>query len=536
MNNQICQCVFYGLLAMLCCGCEFPADTTFKDGIIYCSEGNPDSFNPQTTTNHVTLDASAHQIYDRLIEREPYTGNYLPGLALSWQLSDDKQTLDLTLRRDVAFHTTKYFMPSRPFNADDVLFTFNRWRLKTHAFYPVAESYPHMQSYQLRKVITDIKKLSEYKVRFTFAHSNHDFLSHLASDYMSILSAEYAKALEKLDAKTQIDKLPIGTGPYLLVDYIKDEYIRFKAHSDYWQGSSTLKNLVFDITPQSSRRLAKLVTGECDVVAHPAASEMALLQEKANIALQSKAAENTAFWAFNTNKPPFDQIQVRRALAMAIDRQSIYRSIFYGTAFPAESVVASSSWGHHSGLPKLEYNPEKAAKLLAQANIPQNFSLEIWSPHIERAYAPNSLKMAELIRSDLARVGIKSTIVSYEWSTLRRKLAEQDYDTVLMGWTADLPSPDNYLQPVFSCAAKEAGINYANWCQPEFDDLINSAMQAPQNEIAQGFYHQAQSLLRQEMPVMPIAHSMSFLAKRRHVINVKFVPFSAISFKNAEKY
>lgn len=536
MNNDCRYHFFACLLVLLCSGCKLSVEDDFKQGLIYCSEGNPDSFNPQTTTNHVTLDASAHQIYDRLIEREPYTQNYLPGLAKRWVLSEDELTLDLFLREDVSFHTTRYFMPSRLFNADDVLFTFNRWRLKTHPYFTVAENYPHMESYQLAKMIKDLKKISKYHVRFTFTRAKHNFISHLASDYMSILSAEYADTLQQLEEKGQLDKMPIGTGPYYFSNYVKDEYIRFKAHPNYWQGTSSIQQLVFDITPQSSRRLAKLMTGECDVVAHPAASEMSLLQENADVALQSKAAENTSFWSFNTRKPPFDNAMVRRALSLAIDRKNIYRSIFYGTAFPADSVVPQSSWGFHKKQAPLQYNPEKARQLLRQAGIKAGFELEIWSPHIEREYTPNSLKMAELIRSDLKKVGINATIVSYEWSTLRRKLKEKSYDTVLMGWTADLPSPDNFLQPVLSCLANDAGINYSNWCRPEFDNLLSSAMQAKTQAEAQVYYQQAQSYLRQSMPVLPIAHSMSFLAKRSRVINVRFVPYSAISFKNAEKY
>ncbi|MCU4676737.1 ABC transporter substrate-binding protein [Catenovulum sp. 2E275] len=510
-------------------------DPRLQDGLVYCSEGNPENFNPQTTTSSITLDASARQVYDRLINYNSTTQEFEPGLATSWQTSDDGLTVDLFLRQDVAFHHTSYFKPTRSFNADDVIFSFNRWRLKSHPFHDVAPDYPFVQTQQLNLLIDDITALSPYHVQIKLVQPSSSFITQLTTDYMVILSAEYGHYLNLVDKKEQIDVLPVGTGPFYFAQYIPDEYIRFKAHPNYWDGKSKLDQLIFDITPKSSTRLAKLVTGECDVIAYPIASEMEILQDKAGITLQSRNAENIAFWAFNTLKPPFDKPEVRRALTRAIDLQTILKTVYYGMAFPAKSVIPPSSWGFNPNLTLYDYNPELAKKELEAAGIKAGFEMEIWAPHIERAYNPNSLKMAELIKANLAAVGIRVNIVDYEWTTLRKKLAAKEHDSVLIGWSADIPDPDNYLRPILSCTSAILGNNRAGWCNPEFDTLLIKAQLSENRETRKDLYFQAQSILNQQVPIVPIAHSMSFLAKQDNVFKVNFSAFSAISFRETEK-
>ncbi|EWH11853.1 extracellular solute-binding protein [Catenovulum agarivorans DS-2] len=536
MNNLTKVWLSTGIIIWLCAACEQIKDKRLKNGLIYCSEGNPESFNPQTTTSRITLDASAHQLYDRLIEKSDSSDQLVASLAESWDISDDGKTIDMYLRKGVKFHKTRYFIPSREFNAEDVIFTFNRWRLNTHPFYASADSYPHMQSYQLELLIDDIQQVSSHHVRFKLSSENHDFLTQLTTDYMVILSAEYGAKLALQEAQSQLDNYPIGTGPFYLEDFVKDEYIRYKAHENYWQGKTKIDQLVFDITPQSSNRLAKLITGECDVVAHPVASEMEVLQDRPGISLQSKNADNIAFWAFNTLKPPFNRSEIRRALAKAIDRQTIYKTIYYGMAFPANSLLPPSSWAYNNNLPTITYNPEQAKKELQAAGIEPGFKMQIWSAQIEREYNPNSLKMAELIKANLAKVGIVVEIVEFEWSTLRKKLLDYSYDSVLLGWTPDMQGPDNYFIPTLSCPAAVIGNNRAAWCNPYFDNLLHNAAASTDLKQQKDHYMQAQSLLLQEMPVVPIAHSLSFLAKQHNVVKVKFQPFSAISFKHAEKF
>ncbi|KMT65401.1 ABC transporter substrate-binding protein [Catenovulum maritimum] len=523
------------LTCFITLGCEQKSNDTLKSGLIYCSEGSPENFNPQTTTSSITIDASGRQIYDRLLELNPITHEIVPSLAKNWTSNPEGTVYNFFLRDDVSFHNTQYFTPNRNLNSDDIIFSFNRWRVKSHPFHDVADSYPYMQTQQLNLLIEDIIRISDHQIQIRLVQPSNSFIEQLATDYMVILSAEYGAQLSLKEEKQLIDTQPVGTGPFKFQEYIKDQYIRFKVHENYWGDKPKLSQLVYDITPQSSTRLAKLLSAECDVISYPTASEMLILQDKDGINVQSKTPENTSYWAFNTLKPPFDQKIVRQALALAIDKQQIYKTIYYGTAFPADSLLPPSSWAYNNKLTQYEYDPVKAKELLIQAGIKSGFEMEIWAPNIERAYNPNAIKMAEVIKANLALVGISVTIIDFEWTALRKKLSMNEHDSVLFGWNADMSDPDNYLRPVLSCSAAIIGINRAAWCEPKFDELLVNAELSDSLEKRKAYLIQAQEVLNTELPLFPIAHSLSFIAKQDNIHNVRFEAFSAISFKYAEK-
>ena len=140
----------------------------YKNGLVYCSESDPISMNPQLDTSTTTADATAHQIYDRLLEFDTATGRIRPSLASGWSISDDGLLYRFTLRQNVKFHTTSYFTPSRTFDASDVLFSFNRWRLPQHGFHDISGGYyPYFESLGLADNIADINAPSPYEVEIS---------------------------------------------------------------------------------------------------------------------------------------------------------------------------------------------------------------------------------------------------------------------------------------------------------------------------------------------------------------------------------
>ncbi|WP_111979128.1 ABC transporter substrate-binding protein [Algibacillus agarilyticus] len=526
--------IFLSALVMSACK---QADTSILDqGVIYCSEGSPETFNPQLVTSATTLDAVSRQLFNRLLEFDPVDNSLQPSLAEYWMVSQDGLTYTFKIRSGVQFQTTRNFIPSRELNADDVIFSFNRWYDVDHPYHQVNGGiYPYFDSMQLAENIKAITRVSSRVVRFTLYKKDHDFIQHFASHYTPIHSAEYAEQLLTAETPELLDSQPVGTGPFKLTEYHKDAFIRFKQHSSYWEGTDYIQNLVFDITSQSSLRLAKLITKECDLIAYPASSEMQVLSNAKNISVQAKTANNVGFWAFNTLKAPFDNPKVRYALAAAIDKETILRAVYYGTAIKANSILPPNSWAYNPNAELPQYDPALARKLLKEAGIPDGFKMNIWAMPIERPYNPNAHKMAELISSNLAEVGIEANIVSYEWNTFRRLLSEQRHDSVLIGWAADTPSPDNFLSPIFSCASAIVGSNRSAWCNTDFDEILYTAAQTEDKNERKALYIQAQKILQNEMPVVPIAHSTHYLAKLDNVHNVHFYPNTSIGFSKVEK-
>lgn len=526
------------LTGLLLCACdELIQSKTDTKGIVYCSEGSPANFNPQLDTSGTTVDASSHQIYDRLIDFDPVTGDVIPALATSWLVSDEGKTYTFQLRRKVPFHQTDTFKPTRFFNADDVLFSIDRWRLIEHPYHDISGGrYPYTDSLNLSSLITQVKRINGYRVEITLSRPESSFLANLATDFAVILSAEYADKLISRNQKELIDSQPVGTGPYQLASFRQDRYIRYTKHPKYWRPLELTDKLIFDITPSSSLRLAKLLTGECDAIALPAHSELEVIRQQDDLVLDEKPGLNIGFWAFNTSKPPFDNPEVRRALGMAIDKNALIEAIYFNSAIAAKNIVPPTSWAFQADVRSLSYNPIAAKNLLREQGVPEGFSMTVWAMPVQRAYNPNAMKMAELIQAYMQEVGVRINIISYEWSTFRKRLTEGLHDSVLIGWSADNGDPDNFYRPLLSCAAIESGTNRAMWCSEEYDLLINKALQFTDIGERTYFYGKANELLAEQLPLIPIAHASRYQAHRQDLHGLVINPYGGVRFGGVKKH
>ena len=221
-----------------------PADAAKT--LVYCSEGSPEGFNPSLYTSGTTFDASAQTIYNRLVEFEIGTTKLIPGLATSWSVSKDGLAYTFKLRRGVRWHSTKYFKPTRNFNADDVLFSFNRQHNKNHPYHKVSGgTYEYYNGMDMPKLVKKVEKVDAYTVRFVLNKREAPFIANMAMDFASIMSKEYADKMAKAGTKQKVDLEPIGTGPFQFVAYQKDAVIRYPGAPAVlaWQGQDRQSDL-----------------------------------------------------------------------------------------------------------------------------------------------------------------------------------------------------------------------------------------------------------------------------------------------------
>ncbi len=520
-------------LLVLVTGCQKQPEAS-KTGLIYCAEGSPLSFNPHVSNSGVTLDASARPLYDRLLEVNPNTLALEPALATNWQISEDGLTYTLTLREGVSFHHTAWFTPSRPFNADDVVFTYARQLDEQHPYHLVSGGdYPYFFSLGQDQLIKKVYKKGPHTVVFELNQPNASFLATLASDYAVILSAEYADQLLNAGTPTLLDSRPIGTGPFSFKEYRHNEFIRYQRHPAYWNGPAKIEQLVYDITPKSAKRLAKLLTGECDVMSTPAASQLSVIKEHPDLSLSVQSGMNVAFLALNTRKPPFNNVKVRQAIASAINVDNLLQAVYFDTGLPANSLLPPLSWGYNPSLPERKPDLKRARQLLKEAGLEQGLEMQVLVQPDARPYNPDAVKTAQLIRSDLAKVGIKLKIVQQEWPVIERRLLNGQYDSLLSGWIADNADPDNFFRQLLSCSAVERGNNYSRWCSPAFDQLLDDAVTTPQLSFRLRNYYYAQTLLNEQLPLIPLAHALRTQVTRSDIEGLTLMPFGGTSFNQA---
>jgi len=502
--------------------------------IVYCAEGTPETFNPQLVTSGTTIDATSKQLYNRLISFDANDNSLSPSLAKSWHITRDEKMITFYLRKDVQFNHTDYFTPTRNFNADDVVFSFNRILNKNHPYHLVSGGkYPFFQTVKFKSLVKEVEKINDFTVRFKLNQPNSSFLTNLATDFAVILSAEYADTLAKNNKKSLIDSQPIGTGPYKLKDFRSGSFIRFYRNENYWQHPVKLDQLVYDITPLNTSRLTKLLAKECDVISYPIAHKK--ITEHADFNLDSVTSFNVGYLGFNVTRPPFDNILVRKAISHAINFQAIIDIIYSDQAQLAKSLLPESSWAHTNNSAEREYSLQLAKSLMEVAGFPQGFSMDLWAMPIQRAYNPNAIKMAKLIQQDLKHIGIKVNVITYEWNTFLRRLALGEHDAVLLGWSADHPDPDNFFTPLLSCAARFTSGNRTFWCNKEYDDLLRKALATTNLKQRKKYYSKALEIIANELPLIPIAHSKRYQARINSVKGTILKSFGGIDFSNATK-
>ncbi|AOE49352.1 ABC transporter substrate-binding protein [Kangiella sediminilitoris] len=523
------------LTLLLCSACT--PDASEKAGqnsrelLVYCSEGSPDGFNPQLVTSGTSYDATANIIYNQLVTYRPGTTEIAPSLAKSWRISNDGLRYTFNLRKDVAFHGSQIFTPSRPMNADDVLFSFNRQRLRSHPYHGISGGrYPYFTAQSLDQLIKDIRKTGEHQVQFVLSRPESPFLSILATPFASVLSAEYAEQLNRLRHPEWIDSKPIGTGPFRFERYEPDAYIRYKRFDNYFADTKRVKNLVFAITPDAAMRFARFSAGECDLMSYPLPVHLKVAQ-KNDLKIVQTPGLNVAYWAFNTEKPPFDDEKVRRALTMAIDREAILQTVYDRQASLATNPIPPSSWAYNQDINKITFSKRKALELLRDAGYANGFSIDIWAMPIQRAYNPNARKMAEMIQQDLADINVDARIITYEWGTFLARVAQGQHHSVLLGWNADNADPNNFFTPLLSCSSAVSGNNYSKWCDKEFDRLILKARTLSEQPVRKRYYDEAQKIFKQQAPWLTIAHANNSVLVQPNISGLIISPIGNINFE-----
>jgi cationic peptide transport system substrate-binding protein len=522
-------------IALLLTGCK-PVESAKTSGAVYCVDSFSQHLNPQILGSSPFVSSLSQQVYNRLIEVNPETQRLDGALAENWSINRSGLVYTFNLRRNVFFHHNAWFTPHREFNADDVVFSFQRIIDPNHPFHAISGTrYPFFDNRQFADVLQDVKKVTDYQVQFILRHPDSSFMATLASDYAVILSAEYGDQLQHNHSDLQdLDDLPIGTGPFQFLELRPDEYLRLGKNTTYWGSAPKLEQLVFDYTPRASKRLSKLFTGECQVIATPAASQMPFIRNNPRTDVDIQNDMNTTYLALNTSKKPLNDVRVRKAIAMAINRDNLQKAVFYETGETAISLLPPASWAHYPNLNEYYFDPEKAKSLLADAGYPNGFDLTMWVQPIAKTYNPNASKTAQLISGDLARIGINIQLIETRWSIMRQNLQEGRHDLALLSWAADNADPDNFLRPLLSCEAiGSAGNNYSGWCNPDFDAHLDKALATQRLSQRIFEYQQNQEMIYQNVPVIPLAHALMVSAYLRNIHDVVIPPTGGASFKKA---
>jgi len=499
--------------------------------LVYCSEGSPENFYPGINTTGTSFDVT-EQIYDGLVNFERGGTKVIPALAERWTVSKDGLEYVFHLRKGVKWQNTKYFQPTRDFNADDVLFMIERqWKEDNPFFKVTSPNHSYFNDMGMPKLLKAVEKVDAYTVKFTLNKAEAPFLADLAMQWAGIQSKEYADAMLKAGTPEKIDQEPVGTGPFALVQYQKDAIVRFKAHPAYWAGKAKIDDLIFSITPDASVRWAKLQKAECHVMPYPNPADLDSIRKDAQVQVLEQAGLNVGYLAYNTTKKPFDDVRVRKAINMAIDKAAIISAVYLGTAVAAVNPIPPSMWAYNKAIKDDAFNPAEAKKLLAAAGYPNGFITDLWAMPVQRPYNPNAKRIAELMQADLAKIGVTAEIKSFEWGEYRKRMQAGEHQMGMLGWTGDNGDPDNFLDTLLGCdAAKTNGSNVAKFCYQPYEDLVSKAKVVTNTAERTKLYEQAQRIFKEQAPWFTIAHAVQIKPIRKEVVDFRLSPFGRHTF------
>ncbi len=466
-------------------------------------------------------------VMETLVKYEPDNTKIVPGLAEKWDISQDGLTYTFHLRQGVKFHD------GTDFNADAVVFNFERWMDKSNPYHNGEFPYYNDMFGGFKgdkdHAIASVKAVDPNTVEFKLNRALSPFLNNLGMFPFAIGSPE---AIKKDPAK--FNESPVGTGPFKFVEWKRNDSITLEKNPDYWQkGLPKLDKVVFKVIPENTARLTALNSGEVDLIDGMNPDDVPSVKENKDLQLYLRPSMNIGFLGFNMEKKPLDNPKVREAIAYAVNKPAILEAFFGGLGQIAVNPMPPSIWGYNDQIKDREYDLEKAKKLLAEAGYPNGFKTKFWAMPVPRPYMPDGQKIAEAIQQDLKKIGIETEIVTMEWAVYLEKTRKGEQDMFLLGWTGDNGDPDNFLYVLFD----KNNINSNNNSRYKNEEVHKMLLEA-QSETDQGkrteLYKKVQEQIFKDIPVIPLAHSTPALAGKANISGYQPHPTGTESLEHVD--
>jgi peptide/nickel transport system substrate-binding protein len=425
-----------------------------------------------------------------------------PKLAESYEVAEDGLTWTIKLKTGIKFQD------GTDFNADAVVFNFERWMDPANPYHQGDfPYYPFLYGGfkgDPNHKIEYVKAVDESTVEFKLTEKIAPFISYLAIPMFGIASPD---AIKKYGEK--FGENPVGTGPFQFDSWTKNDKVVLKKNENYHvDGQPYLDEIIFRVIPDNSARLTALQSGEVDLIDGMNPDDADVIKGNDQFTVIERPSFNTGFMVFNTQMKPFDNVKVRQAINMAINKQELVDAFYSGYAEVAKNPFPSSLWGYNDEIEDYSYDVEAAKKLLAEAGYPNGFKTELWAMSNTRPYMPQPLKVAEAIQANLKEIGIDAEIKTYEWATYLEKTGNGEHPMGLYGWTGVMADPDNFLYPNLSSTnVEKPASNRAFYVNEEFTSLLEQAQVTFEQEERIKLYQKAQEIFHEDAPWVTIAHT-----------------------------
>ena len=455
----------------------------------FALSGNPDTMDPHVTSGTLTFQV-IKSIYDTLVEPDP-AGNIVPALAESWTVSPDGLTWTFNLRKGVVFHHGK------PFTSADVKASFDRIRAD-------ATASPKRSEFA---AISEIRTPDDNTAVIVLSKPYAPFIASLASGWGAILPADL------LASGHNFASAPVGTGPFKLTEWVRDNKIVLTKNEQYWmKGLPKLNSVILHVIPERAVQVQGLISGQIDALEFLDPEDLPLLERSPDVTVRKDLTALILVLAMNNSRAPLNDIRVRQAVNHAIDKQKVL-DVAYGGGNPGSTFMDTGNAFYKDFSSLYPYNPQRAKALLAEAGVGKDTVLTISVPQNYELH----VKAAELYHEMLNNAGFNVKLQLVDWSTwLSEVYRGYNYDFTVIGHTGKL-DPDGTL------AGYGEG-RYVQWYNPRVADLVKQAVGVSDFNARKKMYDEVLEIMAKEVPFMYLGTSYRYVGFRKNIHEYRMTP------------
>src|SRR5215213_8628296 len=496
------------------------------NAIVFGIGTDVDELDPRTIDTQEGYIACAN-VYDCLVLYDLGATTIRPGLAETWEISEDGLVYTFNLRQGVSFHD------GEPLNADAVVTWYNSIDPDAADTQYDAVRMVYMADF-ITNWIDTVEAVDEFTVRVSLPEPYAPLLANLAIPIAGIPSpAAVAKGLDFVMVN------PSGTGAFKLAspdDWTRDSQLVLQANPDYWGGAPKVEQFIVRVIPESSTRLQQVETGEIDVAWALVPEDVEKTRDNPDLVVVEDAGLNTNYVEMNVTLEPFTSKEVRQALNYAVNKQELSDGLYNGNMVTAGGVLPPVDWAYNPDLKSYPYDPDKARELLATAGYdegnPLTFTFMAYT--IPRGYNPAADRLATAIQEYWSEVGVQSDIQTGEWTQYRADRRAGKFECDLYGWQGDNGDPDNFLFALLAGESKGAG-NVSFYENPEVDKLLAQAKEVSDQEERKALYQKAEQIIVDDAPWVFLGYQKHQVVTRANITDFQLQPTYIYYFAGVSK-
>ncbi len=456
-------------------------------------------------TNDSVSSAMIHQVYETLFVRDSETMEIKPKLAKSYETPDDK-TWIINLKEGIKFHD------GTPFNAEAVKYTFDQFRSEERAA-PRAS---------LLEPVESIKVKDEYTVVIKTKKPYGPLLAALSHTNASIVSP-------KADKDGNLNKQPVGTGPFKFVEWVQGDHVTLEKNENYWDGAPKLDKFTMKVVPKVSTAVSMLQTGEVQLIDKLPSEQLPRIKSIKNVELAKREGTPVYYLGFNMEKKPFNNKQFRKAVSYAINRKAYVKQL-NGLGVQNDSIIGPKVFGYKEEAKDAgyNYNPEKAKKLIKENGF-EGQKLTLLA-----ANTSSYMRMAEIVQAQLSEIGLKAEIKTMEWGTFLDTTKKGNYDMTFLGWSNSTADGSELLYPNLH-SDNLGGSNRTRYSNPEFDKLVQASRVTVEQEVRKEKLHKANMIAIKDAVWIPMHHGVVTAAYDKSVQGFEMDPTGEWSLYNVSR-